>query len=421
MNIRLHGHLSAAFGLADGAAATRRCLEAAGCAVQPCDLRLASHPAAPGDSQPSAGDGAGAVPPAPASARQPAQQPARQPARGIQLDLVHTNPNVLAATAGLLDPATLTAPLRVGFWAWELEAFPEGWEQAFPLYDEIWCPSAHCAQSLSQRSPIPVIALPHLPDWPRLDQLRQRRLQGQRQRQMQRRQSPAEPFQVLTLFDFWSTPERKNPAGVIQAFQAAFPLDERGQQPPVELLIKTSSAEYFPQARAELEQLSGRDPRIRWLHQLLSREDLDQLFCRADALVSLHRAEGFGLNLADAMAIGLPVVATAYSANLEFMPLGSAELIPWRPGRLEHDCGDYRRGQLWAEPDLAAAAASLRRLALDAPHRTALAERAATAVRERLAAERLVAIVRQRLGHLLLTPSRRELLEQQRHLPAAHG
>ena len=407
LNIRLHGHLSAAFGLADGAAATRRCLEAAGCAVQPCDLRLASHPAAPGDNQPSAGAGAGAgaVPPAPPSAQQPAQ--------GIQLDLVHTNPNVLAATAGLLDPATLTAPLRVGFWAWELEAFPEGWEQAFPLYDEIWCPSAHCAQSLSQRSPIPVIALPHLPDWPRLDQLRQRRLQ--------RRQSPAEPFQVLTLFDFWSTPERKNPAGVIQAFQAAFPLDQHDQQPPVELLIKTSSAEQFPQARAELQALGGSDPRIRWLDELLSREALDQLFCRADALVSLHRAEGFGLNLADAMAIGLPVVATAYSANLEFMPLGSAELIPWRPGRLEHDCGDYRRGQLWAEPDLAAAAASLRRLALDAPHRTALAERAATAVRERLAAERLVAIVRQRLGHLLLTPSRRELLEQQRHLTAAHG
>ena len=373
LTVRLYGHVSARFGLGDGAAATRRILEACGCAVHCHDLRLSTHPALdplPPDEAP---------PPAPL------------------IDLVHTNPNVLAASPGLLDPAALTAPLRIGYWAWELEAFPDGWEPHFSSYDEIWCPSGACAQSLSQRSPVPVVAVPHLPDWPRLDALRR-----------QRRET-AEPFRFLTLFDFWSTPERKNPAGVIAAFQRAFPPGAGGEGPAVELLIKSSSAEQFPRQRAALEALAGGDPRVRWLDGLLSREELDALFCSADALVSLHRAEGFGLNLADAMAIGLPVIATGYSANLEFMPPGSAVLVPWQPVTINQACGDYRAGLWWAEPDQAAAAEGMRRLVEQPAWAAALAERGAAAVRERLSAERITAIVRERLVQALTQPSRREL------------
>ena len=71
------------------------------------------------------------------------------------------------------------------------------------------------------------------------------------------------------------------------------------------------------------------------------------------------RAEGFGLNLADAMAMGLPVIATGYSANLEFMPPGSAELLPWFPITIERHCGYYRQGLWWAEPERVAAAAAV--------------------------------------------------------------
>lgn len=319
------------------------------------------------------------------------------------LDLVHTNPNVLAATPGLLDPARLTAPLRIGYWAWELEAFPDGWELHFADYDEIWCPSAYCAQSLSQRSPVPVVPLPHLPDWPRLDLLRSKR-------QAQRQNHRSTPFRFLSLFDFWSTPERKNPAGVIAAFQQAFPPERADQDPSVELLIKTSSAEQFPGQRRELEALAGGDQRVRWLDGLLSRKELDALFCSADALVSLHRAEGFGLNLADAMAIELPVIATGYSANLEFMPPGSAELVPWSTATISRSCGDYRKGLHWADPHLEAAAAAMARLVQQPTWAAALGRRGATVVRERLTSARLAGIVRQRLAQALLQPSRRQLL-----------
>lgn len=377
LTVALHGHLSAQFGLAGGAAATARLLEAIGCALLPRDLQLATHPA---------------VLPAPAPA---------VPGNAPQLDLVHTNPNLLAANPELLQPAHLGAPLRIGYWAWELEAFPEGWEPWFADYDEIWCPSGFAAQAIAQRSPVPVIAVPHLPDWPRLDALRQRRATQQRRTDS--------PFRFLALFDFWSTPERKNPLGAIQAFQRAFPAEQPGG-PAVELLIKTSSASQFPQALQELMAAAAGDSRIRWLHQLLSPAELDALLLSADALVSLHRSEGFGLVLADAMAIELPVIATGYSGNLEFMPPGSAALVPWQLQPIARTCGDYRQGWSWAEPDRAAAAAAMRRLVAQPDAAQALARRGAAAVRERLSVERLGAIVRQRLGTLVLRPSRRELL-----------
>ena len=138
----------------------------------------------------------------------------------------------------------------------------------------------------------------------------------------------------------------------------------------------------------------------------------------ADVLLSLHRAEGFGLTLAEAMAAGLPVVATGYSGNLDFMPPGSAELVPYRLVPIGRTEGDYREGWPWADPDLDAAAAALRRLALDANHhrRQALAGRAA--VQGRLAPEALAAVVRQRLGCLLRQAGRAELLQA---LPANHA
>lgn len=395
LSVRLFGHVSASFGLADGAAATRRSLELAGCSVDCCDLRLSTHPSQEDDPTLS-------VPKSTDVGVQPSGR--IEPGTPVQIDLVHTNPNVLAAIPGLLKVSSLTAPLRVGYWAWELESFPEGWDQHFHHYDEIWCPSAYCAQSLAQRSPVPVIALPHLPDWPRLD-----RLLMQRSEHHQEPENTGAPFRFLTLFDFWSTPERKNPAGAIAAFLRAFPAERH--EPPVELWIKTSSADQFPRQRAALEALGGGDRRIRWIDGLLSREALDALFCSADALLSLHRAEGFGLNLADAMAIGLPVVATGYSANLEFMPPGSAALVPWQPKTIEQRCGDYPQGAIWAEPDLDEAAAALRLLVLNPNHRLSLAARGIAAARERLAADRLVGIVRQRLAQLLLQPSRRELLQ----------
>ena len=371
MHIRFYGHLRAGFGLAGGARATARCLEAAGCQLSYVDLALASHAAVQ------------AIP--------------RDQGTGApQVDLVHTNPNILASNPELLERQPLAAPIRIGYWAWELEQFPLGWERFFAGYQEIWCPSSFTAQALAQRSPVPVIALPHLPDWPSL----QTRTQA---RSRQRQQRQGEPFTFLTLFDFWSTPERKNPSAVIQAFQRAFPI-QSSSHPAVQLLIKASSAEQFPEQAAALKALAKGDPRIRWVEALLPQSQLDALYDQADAVVSLHRAEGFGLTLAEAMAQAIPVIATGYSGNLDFMPPGSAELIPWTPCRIQRTSGDYRAGAVWADPDLEAAAAAMRRLATDPVAAAQLGLRGQATAQERLSPDRLSAVVRQRLGRCWLPP-----------------
>ena len=372
MHIRFYGHLRAGFGLAGGARATARCLEAAGCQLSYTDLALASH--APVQALPAERSSA--------------------PAAASQVDLVHTNPNILASNPELLERHPLKAPLRIGYWAWELEQFPTGWERFFQGYHEIWCPSSFTAQALAQRSPIPVIALPHLPDW---THLKARATARQEARTTRREVQRQRPFTFLTLFDFWSTPERKNPEAVLRAFQQAFPRQDRSG-PTVQLLVKASSAEQFPEQAAALKRLSQGDPRIRWIEALLPQAELDALYAQADALVSLHRAEGFGLTLAEAMAMGIPVIATGYSGNLDFMPPGSAELIPWTLKTIQRSRGDYRAGATWADPDLTSAADAMRRLALDPEAAHQLGRRGQAIAQERLSQERLSAVVRQRLG-----------------------
>jgi glycosyltransferase involved in cell wall biosynthesis len=184
------------------------------------------------------------------------------------------------------------------------------------------------------------------------------------------------------------------------------------------LVLKLSSGSQFPDAAERLRQQAQADPRIRVLDGHLPLEELDGLYTEADALLSLHRAEGFGLTLAEAMAGGLPVVATGYSGNLDFMPPGSAELVHYRRVPIARTEGDYREGWPWAEPDLDAAASALRRLALDGDHHQRLAVAGRTAAQELLAPDVLAGVVRQRLGCLLRQPGRAELLKA---LPESHA
>ena len=386
LRLNLWGHLSGGFGLGEGARATARALKAAGVIVQWRDLPLSTHP----NDQPLLDSSQKPLPAA--------------------IDLIHTNPNVLQHTDGLLERLQLEAPLRIGYWAWELEQFPHGWERGFAGLDQLWCPSSFTATSLGLRSPVPVSPLPHLLDWARAERLRALRAATPRR---------GRPFTCLFAFDFWSTVGRKNPYGVVDAFQQAFPRRRSWLQrsPEARLVLKLASSKQFPQATAALRERIASDSRISLISEHLSTQEFDALYASTDALVSLHRAEGFGLSLAEAMAAGIPVVATGYSGNLDFMPPGSAELIPYTLTPIRRTEGDYRAGWRWAEPDLESAARALRRLAEQPTQATILGERGRDAVREQLAPERLAAIVRQRLGTLLLSAGRAELLAA---LPMQH-
>ena len=92
-----------------------------------------------------------------------------------------------------------------------------------------------------------------------------------------------------------------------------------------------------------------------------SREESYGLLNACDAYVSLHRSEGFGLTMAEAMFFGKPVIATGYSGNLDFMSADNSILIPYEKTPLLRDYMVYRKGSFWAEPSIAAAAEAMRR------------------------------------------------------------
>lgn len=250
----------------------------------------------------------------------------------------HMNPHELQDALTSLNEMNVRGP-RYGIWAYELPHAPPTWVEAAPLLDEVWAPSAYVASAFAEIK-ARVRTCPHpliIEDYYGVQPMTHDR-----------------EFRAVALFDFNSSMARKNPMGVIAAFREAFGEDER-----CELIFKTQNGDRHPEALAGLRALAGANVRI--LDDSWPYEDVKALIAGADALISLHRAEGFGLVMAEAMALGVPVVATAATGNLDFMDSTCAMLVPARSIPVE-DPQDIYSGQTWFEPDLGVAAQALRRL-----------------------------------------------------------
>ncbi|WP_457797496.1 glycosyltransferase family 4 protein [Methylocystis sp. S23] len=171
----------------------------------------------------------------------------------------------------------------------------------------------------------------------------------------------ADDFVFITACDALSGVHRKNPLGVVRAFLHAFPDDGKAK-----LVVKAHSLGLVGDAdeRRVFEQIAriaAQCPRIVWMDRFLDDADHSALLEGADCLVSLHRAEGFGYHILEAMTVGTPVIATAYSGNMDFCDDATACLIPYAPVNIEH--GQYHRAsasQTWAEPDFTASVAAMR-------------------------------------------------------------
>jgi glycosyltransferase involved in cell wall biosynthesis len=241
---------------------------------------------------------------------------------------------------------------RIGYWAWELPDPPPDWAGCDGNLDEIWTPSRFSAESLRHLVRKPVEVVPHyLPPQPA------------------RRRAAGSPFTVLAMADTRSSLSRKNPLGAIKAFTEAF-----GASPAARLILKFSGRD--EEVEAFLGTLGGAlGPNVEVIRSYLDEAGLAALYDRADVLLSLHRAEGFGLPMLDALARGIPVVATAWSGNTDFTDDRNSVLVPYELVPVEDQAAIYR-GSRWAEPDLGAAARGLRRLAEDAALYEQMAEAA---------------------------------------------
>ena len=184
-------------------------------------------------------------------------------------------------------------------------------------------------------------------------------------------------------------------------FRRAFPDDSSAA-----LLVKVGHADEHPDAYATLkEQLRG-VPNVFLTHQMLSRPRVNGLLAACDAVVSLHRSEGFGLILAEAMSLAKPVIATGWSGNMDFMDSGNSCPVAYDLVTLPRTYGVYEAGQQWAEPDVEHAAHRLRRIVDDASHRSQIAERARATIRTRFSPAVAGARYRQRLAFLGLLQDR---------------
>ncbi len=223
----------------------------------------------------------------------------------------------------------------VGYWAWELPEFPDKWIGAFSHVNEVWVPSRFVQEAVAGKSPVPVVRIPVPVDKRKLPLLKREFFK-----------LPTSSFLFLCMYDSHSIRERKNPLGAIHAFQKAFSADDA----KVGLIIKVNNcggADY----RILNEQI--RDYKnIHIIDQVLSRNEIDGLIACSDCFISLHRSEGYGLVIAEAMALNTPVIATNWSGNTDFMNQNNAACVDYELKRLEKNYGPYEAHQVWAEPDI---------------------------------------------------------------------
>jgi FkbM family methyltransferase len=304
------------------------------------------------------------------------------------VNIVAVNADQLHQLARDFGPSLLAERPTIGIWAWEVEEFPASLHGAFDLVDEVWALSKFSANTLAQVSPVPVHVFPS-PIRPLAAPVRSRVELGL-----------PEGTVFLFAFDHMSVLDRKNPHGLIEAYRKAFAPGEAS------LVLKSINGDRFPADQERLRYLTADRKDILLREGFEAGEDVHALMSSVDCYVSLHRSEGYGLTMAEAMALGTPVIATAYSGNLDFMDADTAMLVPYRLSPVPPTAAPYPTTASWAEPDLDAAAAFLRWVHDNPAAARALGERGRAAVLANHPLDQTAQFIRDRV---------------RAHLPSPHG
>lgn len=283
--------------------------------------------------------------------------------------IVALNPDVAIHALAKLGTETLRNRKVIGYWVWELEVVPTFWKLAGRFAHEIWTPSHFSAQALKKVFEAPVHVVPHPVALLPPPALTLERRAGSREALGVSETA----FVALQSFSLASSLTRKNAIGAISAFVAAF-----HDQPDARLILRHLSGDRFPdslQRLREAAQVAGPQIILRPAGEGL--EDLHDLYAACDVYISLHRTEGFGLNLAEVMVAGRPLIATKWSGNLDFMDakcvaLVNADLVPLDDPDHVYTQKDAR----WAEPRMDEAIRWLRTLAHNPEQRREFAEAA---------------------------------------------
>lgn len=296
------------------------------------------------------------------------------------INILHFNGDLLPSVLQDLPRDYCQGRYQIGYWAWELPKLPDNWLDAFQLLDEVWVPSEFVRTAVAACTDQPVVCIPHAVTKPDVPYLQRAFFD-----------LPAAKFLFLIMYDAYSRQERKNPRGAIAAFRQAFAPDRQD----VGLVIKVNNAS--AEEIDSLHESIGDAPGIHILDSTMSRYEVDSLIQSCDCYVSLHRAEGFGLVIAEAMALGRPVIVTQWSGNTDFTNSSNAACIGYELQQLEQDYGPYKAGQYWAEPNIAEAAQWMQRLVNDPASARQLGAQAQRTVAEQLSPQAIGQQILQRL------------------------
>ena len=291
--------------------------------------------------------------------------------------IVHHNGPYLPHALWTLGRAQVRGRRIIGYWAWELPRLPDTWHRSFRYLHEIWVPSTFTRDAVAAATDKPVHVVPHpLPPMTATPDMRGKL------------GLPSDALVVLNVFHLGSAFSRKNPLAAVAAFRTAF-----GERSDRVLAIKLidNGAHW---ARRQLDAAIASAGNIRLIEGMLPEADMAGLMAAADIVISLHRSEGFGLVPAQAMALGKPVVATAWSGNVDFMNERNSALVSYSLVPVHDPEGAFQTdNQKWAEANVEEAAQWLRRLAGDADLRARMGAAAAKDVAAQLSPKHFASAV----------------------------
>ena len=250
---------------------------------------------------------------------------------------------------------------NIGYWPWELSVWPKDWELSFDLVDEVWVSTWHTYDCLADICPKPLFHMPMAVDLPKVKRF------SSKARAREHFNLPQAATLFCFSFDLNSSIHRKNPQACVDAFLNAFPKHKYGKE-EVGLVIKVHTPKQPHPVWDKLKRLVKTDPRIHVIEGTLPKPELLALYKACDCFLSLHRAEGFGRGIAEALKLGLHVITTGYSGNVDFCHSPQADLVDYTLIAVQKGQYPYSEGQVWADPDIEHAAKLMKQFVDERPN-----------------------------------------------------
>lgn len=323
--VEVYGFLNSAIGLGETARLLVKSLIAVGCRVRPLAVPL--------------------------KGREPLEftadeLPDSSPSPEAALRILHLNPEHLPEFLPRVPEDFFVSARVVIVPYWETETIPDSAKACARYFDEVWCTTRFLAGPFGQGLGLPTRVFPAPLGFPEIDTAG-----GGVTFDFEGRHV------FLFSFDYYSCFKRKNPDGLCEAFTRAFPAEEPGG--PI-LVVKSNHGREHPRQELYLKARFGHRRDIVFIDGYIPEKERTALINRCDTYVSLHRSEGLGMTILEAMAQGKPCIATAYSGNLDFTLPEHSHPVPFRKIAIGIGSIHYPEDEEWADPDLDAAARAMR-------------------------------------------------------------